>query len=123
MKNPPSDQYIIDHLKTYYGIEVVKLTFLPLGADMNASVYKAETQKQAPYFVKLKHGHFDDVSIAVMELLHHANIQQIIQPIKTIHGQSTQRIDDFTLIVYPSFVITETLVSTLEVCLFIRERR
>lgn len=95
------DQCIIDCLKTYYGIQVVKLTVLPLGADMNASVYKAETQEYAPYFVKLKHGHFDDLSIAVMELLHHAKIQQIISPIKTIHGQSTQRINDFTLIVYP----------------------
>ncbi len=101
MNSPPSDQCIIDCLKTYYGIVVVKLTFLPLGADMNASVYKAETQKQPPCFVKLKHGHFQDISITIMELLHHAKIQQIIPPIKTIHGHSTQRIDNFTLIVYP----------------------
>ena len=68
---------------------------------MNASVYKAETQKQLPYFVKIKNGHSHDISIAIMELLHHAKIQQIISPIKTIHAQSTQRINDFTLIVYP----------------------
>ncbi|MCC2666278.1 MAG: hypothetical protein K0S63_194 [Gammaproteobacteria bacterium] len=37
-----SDKRIIDYLSTYYGIEVAILTFLPLGADMNASVYKAE---------------------------------------------------------------------------------
>lgn len=79
VKNPPSDQCIIDCLKTYYGIEVVKLTFLPLGADMNASVYKAEAQKQPPYFVKLKHGHHNDISTAIMELLHRAKIQQIIR--------------------------------------------
>ncbi len=36
-----------------------------------------------------------------MELLHDAGIQQIIPPIKTIHGRPTQRIEDFTLIVYP----------------------
>lgn len=101
MNNPPSDQCIIDSLKAYYGIDVIKLTVLPLGADMDASVYKAETQEYAPYFVKLKRGHLHDVSIAVMELLHHAKIQQIISPIKTIHGQSTQLINDFTLIVYP----------------------
>ncbi len=35
-----------------------------------------------------------------MELLHKAGIQQIIPPIKTIHGRLTQRIEDFTLIVY-----------------------
>jgi spectinomycin phosphotransferase len=37
----------------------------------------------------------------ILELLHDAGIQQIIPPIKTIHGQPTQRIEDFTLIVYP----------------------
>ncbi|MDP4157440.1 MAG: phosphotransferase [Bacillota bacterium] len=101
MKNPPSDQCIIDCLKIHYGIEIAMLTLLPLGADMNASVYKAEAQNPSLYFVKLKHGHHHDISTAIMELLHHAKIQQIIHPIKTLHGQSTQRIDDFTLIVYP----------------------
>ena len=100
MKSPTSDQCIIDCLKTYYGIEVVKLTFLPLGADMNAAVYKVET-KRHDYFVKLKHGRSHDTSVAIMELLQHAKVQQIIVPIKTIHDQATQPINDFTLIVYP----------------------
>lgn len=43
MKAPVSNQCIIDCLSTYYGIEGVRLTLLPLGAGMNASVYKAET--------------------------------------------------------------------------------
>lgn len=42
-----SDQRIIDCLNTDYGIEVVALTFLPLGADINSSVYKAETRNQS----------------------------------------------------------------------------
>ena len=101
VKQSLSDQRIIDCLNTDYGIEVVTLTFLPLGADINASVYKAEVQDQSSYFVKLKRGHHHDVSIAIVGLLHHAGIQQIIPPVKTIHGQATQSIDDFTLIVYP----------------------
>lgn len=99
--HPPSDQCIIDCLKSYYGIDVVTLTFLPLGADMDASVYKAETRGQESYFVKLKRGHDHDISTAIMELLLYAKVQQIISPIKTIQGQSTQRRDNFTLIVYP----------------------
>jgi len=101
VNNPPSNTYIIDCLKTYYGIEVVTLTFLPLGADMDASVYKAETKEQRSYFVKLKRGHHHDISTAIMELLLYAKIQQIIPPIKTVHGQLTQRSDNFTFIVYP----------------------
>lgn len=56
-KHPLSDPIIISCLNTHYGIEVASLTFLPLGADMNASVYKAQALDQKSYFIKLKHGH------------------------------------------------------------------
>lgn len=101
MKSPPSEQRIMECLNTYYGVKVIALTFLPLGADMDASIYKAETQEQHSYFIKLKRGHHPDISIAIMELLQHAKIQQIIPPLKTIHGQAAQPIGDFTLIVSP----------------------
>ena len=100
-KQIPSDQQIIDCLKSHYNIQVVALTFLPLGADMNASVYKADTQYQSSYFVKLKHGHHHDISIDILELLSNSGIQQIILPIKTTMAQSIQFINDFSIIVYP----------------------
>ena len=95
------DQSIISCLKADYGLEVAVLTLLPLGADMNASVYEAETHDQTSYFVKLKRGHHHDIGIEIVELLHDAGIKEIIPPVKTILGQSTQQIEDFTLIVYP----------------------
>ena len=69
VKPPLPDQRIIDCLNTDYGIEVATLTFLPLGADMNASVYKAETHDQSSYFIKLKRGHHHDISIVIVELI------------------------------------------------------
>lgn len=101
MQQPLANTRIIECLKTDYGINVSTLTFLPLGADMNSSVYKAEAQDQSSYFVKLKLGHTHDISITILELLHKHNIQQIIPPITTKYDQPTQRVDDFTLIVYP----------------------
>ena len=62
---------------------------------------KLKRMTRASYFVKLKRGHHHDISVVIVELLHDAGIQQIIPPIKTLLGQSTQRIEDFTLIVYP----------------------
>lgn len=100
-KQSLSDELIIHCLKVNYGIEVAALTFLPLGADMNASIYKAQTSDETAYFVKLKRGHHPDISVVIVELLHEAGIQQIIPPVKTIHGKLIQRIEDFTLIVYP----------------------
>ena len=83
--------FIINCLSTYYWIKVVTLTLLPVGADMNASVYKAQAGDQKTYFVKLKRGHSDGVNIAILELLHEAGIQQLILPVKTAEGKQTQQ--------------------------------
>jgi len=96
-----SDQSIIDCLNAHYEIKVTTLTHIPLGADIDASVYKAETYNQLSYFVKLKRGHFDDIGTLIQLELHATAIQHIISPIKTNHDQPTCHIDDFTLIVYP----------------------
>jgi spectinomycin phosphotransferase len=97
---PLSDSIIISCLNAHYGIQIASLTLLPLGADVNASVYKAQTLNQS-YFIKLKTGHHPDIGVEIVELLHTAGIKQIIPPVKTIHGKTTQSIGDFTLIVYP----------------------
>ena len=100
-KQPLALQRIIDCLNTDYGISVATLILLPLGADMNAAVYKVHTDDGLSYFVKLKRGHHHDISATLLSLLQSSGIQQIIPPIKTIHGRLTQHIDGFTLIVYP----------------------
>lgn len=100
-KQSLSSHSIIDCLKANYGIAAASLTLLPLGADMNASVYKAETQSSQSYFVKLKRGHRYDMSVAILALLQASGIQQIIPPIKTTKGDLTQYVNDFTLTVYP----------------------
>lgn len=100
MKQAISNERIIDCLNTDYGIKVRRLTFLPIGADINASVYKAEADDQS-YFIKIKRGHHHDISAAIIMLLHNTGIQHIIPPIKNILGQSIQLIDDFTIIVSP----------------------
>src|SRR5260221_2154648 len=98
-KQSYSNQDIIRCLEPYYGITVTKLTLLPLGADMNASIYKASAYEQS-YFVKLKHGHDHDNSVVILKLLHENGIQ-IILPIKTILGKLKQYFKNSTLIVYP----------------------
>ncbi len=95
------DQRIIDCLSTNYGINIMTLTFLPLGADMNASVYKAQAQDQSSYFIKLKRCLHHDIGSAIVEMLHNAGIKQIIPLIKTSNDQPTHQMDDFTIAVYP----------------------
>ena len=94
-------QCITDCLKIHYNIEADTLELLPLGADPNASVYKVVAKDGSAYFVKQKHGVYNDIHLAVLELLHHAKIEEIIYPLQTIHGQLAQQAEDFSLIVYP----------------------
>lgn len=98
-----SKQSIINSLNDFYGIKVHTLTFLPLGADRNALVYKADTQDKS-YFIKLKKWRQDDIFIVIMNLLYNAGVQQLILPITTIHGQSIHHMDSISLIVYPFIV-------------------
>lgn len=100
-KHTLSDLMISKCLRVNYGIEAKSLVFLPVGADLNAVVYKVQAIDQKSYFIKLKEGHHHDTSVEILELLQGAGVQQIIPPIKTMHGKLTQLIDDFTLIVYP----------------------
>jgi len=83
-------------LTSEYGLTVSELEKLPLGADTNASVYKAEG-----YFIKVKKGHDHDISLEVAELLQQARFAHVIAPIKTKKGQPSISVDGYTLIVYP----------------------
>lgn len=101
IKRSLSERCVIEYLNIYYDIEITTLTPLLLGADMNASVYKAQGVDQKFYFVKLKSGLNHDTGVAILDLLHNEGIQQIIPPIKTSQGLLAQHIYEYTLIVYP----------------------
>lgn len=100
-KSPLLEKNVIDCLKINYDIDISMLTYLPLGADMDASVYRAETPSKASYFVKLKRGHHHDINAIILTLLYNAGIQNVIPIVKTMDGKTTQRMDDFTLMVFP----------------------
>lgn len=95
------EQRIRGCLKSQYGIEVATLILLPWGADIHASIYKAQAHDQSSYFIKLKPGYSQDISITIITLLCKTGIRQIIPLIPTIHGQFTQRLGGNTLSVFP----------------------
>lgn len=95
------EQLVANCLKSAYGIEVAQLTQLALGADMNASVYKAQAKDLRWYFVKVKRGTEYDVGARVVKRLFDAGIMQVIAPINTIQGQATFLFQGYTISVYP----------------------
>jgi len=94
------DEKIIACLQDEYGL-LVKVAFLPLGADLNTAVYRAVADDETPYFVKLRRGVFDETSVALPKFLSDQGIVQIIAPLATQTGQLWASLDAFKLILYP----------------------
>lgn len=102
LKKPEiKDEKIIDCLKINYGLTVRQLTFLPLGADLNTAVYRAVTENETPYFVKLRKDNFDPTSVILPKFLWDQNIPNIIPPLRTQTDQLWTTVESFSLILYP----------------------
>src|SRR5258706_11410577 len=95
------DAKIIACLQDQYGLQVVQVTFLRLGADQNAAVYRVVTDDGRSYFLKLRRGVFDETAVMVPHFLKDQGIAQIIAPIATRTQQLWTNLDDFTVILYP----------------------
>lgn len=74
------NERIIACLKQAYGLPIAKLTFLPLGADLNTAVYRAVTGDGTHYFVKLRRGDFAEASVAIPTTLTNSIQRETFSP-------------------------------------------
>ena len=95
------DDKIIQCLRQAYGLPVANIAFLPLGTDLNTAVYRALTDNQTPYFVKLRRGNFDGAAVTVPKYLHVHGLKWIIPPLITRRGQLWADLTPFKVILYP----------------------
>lgn len=105
MLTPPalSTDAIIACLRDAYGLRICQVTFLPIGADVNAAVYRVTADDGAPYFLKLKRGNFDDVAVAVSAFLHAQGILPVMAPLTTTTHHLWATEHGFAWILYPFF--------------------
>jgi spectinomycin phosphotransferase len=95
------DERIVACLERAYRLCIVEISFLPLGADRNAAVYRAVAQDEMPYFVKLRRGAFDELSVSLPRFLSDQGIGHVLAPWTTETGQLWASLDGFKLILYP----------------------
>ena len=95
------DRLIISQLQQAYELRVSQLSFLPVGADVNTAVYRVVTLEETEYFLKLRKGSFDDISVTVPLFLRAQGNHAIIAPLETAPGQAWTSLGDFKLILYP----------------------
>lgn len=99
-RKPIQEQEIIKLLKSHYAIESQSAQRLPLGADMDALVYRVKA-KSRDYFVKIKYNNHEEIHMSIINFLHDSGLSEIIFPIATIDGKLLKRLDHFQMIVYP----------------------
>lgn len=95
------DEQITACLRNAYGVSVVHIAFLPLGADVNTAVYRVLAQDGTPYFLKLRGGAFDELSVVLPQFLSDQGMRTIIAPIPASEQYLWARVDRFTVILYP----------------------
>ncbi len=95
------DAAVIDCLHKNFAITIQHITFLPLGADHNTAVYRAEAENGAAYFVKMRLENFHEMSLLIPKLLCNQGVPHIVTPLTTRDGQVWAHINGFHLSVYP----------------------
>lgn len=96
-----ADSAISEVISTAYGLSIAEVNFLPLGADINTAVYRVVSAEGTPYFLKLRRGDFNTVSVELPKLLRDQGVQQVIAPLATQSGDLTTPLEQFTAMLFP----------------------
>lgn len=95
------DEAIVKCLRDAYGLNVHKISFLPLGADLNTAVYRVTTSSKVDYFLKLRRGEFNEAAVTVPKYLADLGLKQAIPPLATRTGKFWTSLAPFKVILYP----------------------
>ncbi|MFN7038490.1 MAG: phosphotransferase enzyme family protein [Alphaproteobacteria bacterium] len=95
------EEEIIRYIHDAYGLNVKEISFLPLGADFNTTVYRVKTSNKQNYFLKLRKTEFHEASVMVPKYLADQGFKQIIPPIATVINQLWGNLGAFKVILYP----------------------
>jgi spectinomycin phosphotransferase len=96
-----SDEFIVSCLQAEFRLDVAQVTFLPLGLDLHTAVYRIDDQKGIAYFLKLRKGDFNPITVAIPHFLNGLGLQTIIAPIEIHAGQLFGKFGDYTIILFP----------------------
>ncbi len=104
MREPPadlSDDTLCASLRTHYRLAVVELTFLPLGHDSSAWVYRVRTIGDVLYFLKVRRCVSNIPGLLVPHYLHDHGIAQVVAPLPTVAQTLWAEAAGYGLILYP----------------------
>ena len=103
MLEPPADlafEQLAATLTTDYGLAITRLTFLPLGHDSAAWVYRA-TATDGDWFVKVRKAVTNEAALIVPHYLADAGVEQVVAPRTTVRGALWALAGSYAVVVYP----------------------
>jgi spectinomycin phosphotransferase len=113
MQEPPvdlPDDTLAAGLRTHYELAVTAVTFLPLGQDSSAWVYRVRTADDASYFLKVRTRVTNAPSLLVPRYLQDHGVAQVVAPLPTTTGALWTEVAGYALILYPFIAETTGLV-------------
>jgi len=104
VREPPanlSDETLRACLRSRYGLAVTDLTFLPLGHDSTAWVYRVRTADGGTYFLKVRLGVTNEAGLLVPRYLQDQGVAHVVAPLPTVGGALWTNAAGHALILYP----------------------
>ena len=85
-----STDVLAAQVQAEYGLEAVDLAFLPLGADYNTAIYRFRAG-QSDYFLKLRSGAFDPLTVLIPHTLWRQGVPGLIPPLETAADEQCRK--------------------------------
>jgi spectinomycin phosphotransferase len=98
-------------LDARYDLRVSAITFLPLGYDLNAAVYKVIAEDGTDYFLKIKFGPVLESGLLVPWALSERGIQNVLAPLPTRSSNLWCSCDGSSLVLYPFIAAENAMVA------------
>jgi spectinomycin phosphotransferase len=95
------DETLLERLRGHYGLMVTELTFLPLGHDAAAWMYRVRTGGGRMYFLKVRLGVTNEAGLLVPRYLKQRGVARVVAPLPTVSGAPWTSAADYALILYP----------------------
>lgn len=104
MLEPPADlrdATLVEAIASDYGLPISSLTFLPLGHDASAWVYRAATSDGRDVFVKVRTAMANEAALAVPHHIRALGLDGVVAPLATFNGRLWTTASHYAVIVYP----------------------
>jgi len=98
-------------LNAQYDLRVSAITFLPLGYDLNAAVYKVIAEDGTDYFLKIRFGPVNESGLLVPWALSERGIRNVLAPLQTRSSELCCSCDGRSLVLYPFIAGEDAMTS------------